>query len=236
MADQRNLTLGPAATKAPTGAAHYLRRERGRDADQAESAFGHAIIARHVETPRARHADLVLITVAPSFSPVSAQTQTDTSADARLRALYTEEWNWRQQELDAAVRQAIASRASMPRHNRRGSPTGREPRHARHHSRSTSSHPKRRSTRRSSAPLARARQRRAVTEPTKRHSTATRSSGPTSRRARASPPRPRIVRTRAAARRAALLRRADRQHARRPGAWLHGAARVGARTRSAIRN
>ena len=32
--------------------------------------------------------------------PVSAQTQRDTaSADARLRALYTEEWNWRQQEL-----------------------------------------------------------------------------------------------------------------------------------------
>jgi uncharacterized protein (DUF885 family) len=40
-----------------------------------------------------------LITVAPWFPPVSAQTQTDTSADARLRALYTEEWNWRQQEL-----------------------------------------------------------------------------------------------------------------------------------------
>ena len=32
--------------------------------------------------------------------PVSAQTQPGTgSADARLRALYTEEWNWRQQEL-----------------------------------------------------------------------------------------------------------------------------------------
>src|SRR6185503_8617249 len=47
------------------------------------------------------HAVLIwcLITVAPWFSPVSAQTQTDTSADARLRALYTEEWNWRQQEL-----------------------------------------------------------------------------------------------------------------------------------------
>jgi len=40
-----------------------------------------------------------LITVAPWFSPVSAQPQTDTSADARLRALYTEEWNWRQKEL-----------------------------------------------------------------------------------------------------------------------------------------
>jgi uncharacterized protein (DUF885 family) len=32
--------------------------------------------------------------------PASAQTQRGTaSADARLRALYTEEWNWRQQEL-----------------------------------------------------------------------------------------------------------------------------------------
>jgi uncharacterized protein (DUF885 family) len=39
-----------------------------------------------------------LITVALS-SPLSAQTPTDTSADTRLRALYTEEWNWRQQEL-----------------------------------------------------------------------------------------------------------------------------------------
>jgi uncharacterized protein (DUF885 family) len=42
----------------------------------------------------------VLITVALSFSPLSAQSQPDpSSADARLRALYTEEWNWRQQEL-----------------------------------------------------------------------------------------------------------------------------------------
>ena len=40
-----------------------------------------------------------LFTVAPWFSPASAQAPTDTSADARLRALYTEEWNWRQQEL-----------------------------------------------------------------------------------------------------------------------------------------
>ena len=41
----------------------------------------------------------VLITVALSFSPVSAQSQpAPSSADARLRALYTEEWNWRQQE------------------------------------------------------------------------------------------------------------------------------------------
>jgi uncharacterized protein (DUF885 family) len=42
----------------------------------------------------------VLTAVALSFSPVSAQSQPAPSpADARLRALYTEEWNWRQQEL-----------------------------------------------------------------------------------------------------------------------------------------
>ena len=40
-----------------------------------------------------------LITMASWFSPVTAQPQADTSADARLRALYTEEWNWRQDEL-----------------------------------------------------------------------------------------------------------------------------------------
>src|ERR1700752_2239840 len=41
----------------------------------------------------------VLITVG-LFSPLSAQSQpAASSADARLRALYTEEWNWRQQEL-----------------------------------------------------------------------------------------------------------------------------------------
>jgi uncharacterized protein (DUF885 family) len=42
----------------------------------------------------------VLITVALSCSLLSAQSQpAPSSADARLRALYTEEWNWRQQEL-----------------------------------------------------------------------------------------------------------------------------------------
>jgi uncharacterized protein (DUF885 family) len=45
-------------------------------------------------------ASIVLITVAGSFSPLSAQSQPAPSpADARLRALYTEEWTWRQQEL-----------------------------------------------------------------------------------------------------------------------------------------
>jgi uncharacterized protein (DUF885 family) len=42
----------------------------------------------------------VLITVALSLLPLSAQSQpAPSSADARLRSLYTEEWNWRQQEL-----------------------------------------------------------------------------------------------------------------------------------------
>ena len=39
-----------------------------------------------------------LLAVALS-SPVPAQTPANTSADARLRALYTEEWDWRQKEL-----------------------------------------------------------------------------------------------------------------------------------------
>jgi uncharacterized protein (DUF885 family) len=42
------------------------------------------------------------LVLCPAFVlwPASAQTQRDTgSADARLRALYTEEWNWRQQEM-----------------------------------------------------------------------------------------------------------------------------------------
>src|SRR5215470_17952113 len=42
----------------------------------------------------------ILITIALWLSPSSAQSQTPpSSADARLRTLYTEEWNWRQQEL-----------------------------------------------------------------------------------------------------------------------------------------
>ncbi|HMJ82121.1 MAG TPA: DUF885 family protein [Vicinamibacterales bacterium] len=42
----------------------------------------------------------VLITVALLSSPLSAQSQpAPSSADARLGALYAEEWNWRQQEL-----------------------------------------------------------------------------------------------------------------------------------------
>src|SRR4030095_6093969 len=42
----------------------------------------------------------VVITIALSSFPSSAQSQpAPSSADARLRALYTEEWNWRQQQL-----------------------------------------------------------------------------------------------------------------------------------------
>jgi len=45
---------------------------------------------------------IILLTVglfATGVSTVSTQGQPDTSADARLRALYTEEWNWRQSEM-----------------------------------------------------------------------------------------------------------------------------------------
>ena len=42
----------------------------------------------------------LVLSVALVLVPASAQTQRDTSsADARLRALYTDEWEWRQQEL-----------------------------------------------------------------------------------------------------------------------------------------
>ena len=42
---------------------------------------------------------VVLLIAAPASWLVSAQSQADGSADARLRALYTEEWDWRQKEL-----------------------------------------------------------------------------------------------------------------------------------------
>ena len=68
-----------------------------------------------------------------ALSPHAAQTPRDaTSADARLRALYTEEWNWRQQELartaisTARRRERPLSRRSTPRRSRRGWPTGRK--------------------------------------------------------------------------------------------------------------
>ena len=46
----------------------------------------------------------VLVTDTLSFSPLSGQSQPDpASADGRLRSLYTEEWDWRQQELGRAA-------------------------------------------------------------------------------------------------------------------------------------
>ena len=134
-----------------------------------------------------------------ALSPHAAQTPRDaTSADARLRALYTEEWNWRQKELARVGDQpgeagrATAFPRSTPRRNRRGSPTGRKtlatldgipfdqlsPEEKVNAQIFRTSHP-------------RARQRREGSAPTRRRSTATRSSGPTSRRGRASrPPAP----------------------------------------------
>lgn len=41
----------------------------------------------------------VLIALAPASFSVSAQSQAGSAADVRLRALYTEEWSWRQKEL-----------------------------------------------------------------------------------------------------------------------------------------
>jgi uncharacterized protein (DUF885 family) len=53
-----------------------------------------------MSTPMTCLALSCLLFVAASASrPVSAQTQADGSADARLRALYTEEWEWRGKEL-----------------------------------------------------------------------------------------------------------------------------------------
>ena len=58
----------------------------------------------------------VLFATLLALSPHAAQTQRDTtSADARLRALYTDEWNWRQKEL--------AQRGGQP-----GDPSDRFPR------------------------------------------------------------------------------------------------------------
>ena len=70
-----------------------------------------------MSTPINRAALICLLFVAALASPrVSAQLPADGSADARLRALYTEEWDWRQKEfgrgsdsfarVDAASQQA----------------------------------------------------------------------------------------------------------------------------------
>ena len=170
-----------------------------------------------------------------SSPPAHAQREAAT-ADARLRALYTEEWNWRQQELrgrrqratraiafprvDAASQQArlaywtrtLATLDTIPV---RPALTRRE-------------------DQRADLPHLppRARQRRAVphlrSAVQQRHVLLDRLHAASGLRHRR-----RVSRvSRAAARCAALLRRTDRQHARRPGAWLHRAARVGARARS----
>ena len=47
----------------------------------------------------ARTVVLVCLVTVILSSPLPAQVPADTSADARLRALYTEEWDWRQKEL-----------------------------------------------------------------------------------------------------------------------------------------
>ena len=42
---------------------------------------------------------MLAICATPALSHTAAQTRDAGPADARLRALYTEEWNWRQREL-----------------------------------------------------------------------------------------------------------------------------------------
>jgi hypothetical protein len=121
-----------------------------------------------------------LITVAPWFSPASAQPQADTSADARLRALYTEEWNWRQEEL----RRGDA--ASDVRYRTYEAPFNSDTFF--------------------------------WTDFTPRQGFAT-----------AEAYRSYLARLSDVPR---YFDEADRQHARGPGAWLHGTARVGARPRS----
>ena len=71
----------------------------------------------------------LVLTSLVSFAP-SAQSPQASSADERLRALYTEEWKWRGQELARAVARAAPAPAGFPRSirhlSRRGWPTGRK--------------------------------------------------------------------------------------------------------------
>ena len=163
-----------------------------------------------------------LIAAAAWCSPVSAQAQADTSADARLRALYTEEWNWRQQELrtrraasdrfprvDAASQQArlaywtrtLATLDTIPFDQL-----------------SAEEKINAQIFRTSLRALASDVQYRTYEAPFNSDTffwTDVHAAPGLRHRGRVS-----LV-SRAAARRAALLRRADRQHARRPGARLH---------------
>jgi uncharacterized protein (DUF885 family) len=53
-------------------------------------------------------AHLALVCFLIAVAPVSAQPQNDSSADARLRALYTEEWTWRGKEMGRGANDRFA--------------------------------------------------------------------------------------------------------------------------------
>ena len=132
-----------------------------------------------------------------SSPPAHAQREAAT-ADARLRALYTEEWNWRRQELARSGDQPGGASDRFPRVDA-ASQQARLAYWTRDAG-DAGQHPVRRALARGEGERAglphlhpRARQRRAGSGPTKRRSTATPSSGPSSRRARASPPPTRIA-------------------------------------------
>ena len=179
----------------------------------------------------------LVVAVVAVPSPARAQTSAS-GADARLRALYTEEWNWRRQEFgrtgdqpgeggatDRLPRVDAASQQARLAYWTRALAT-------------LDAHPVRRAVGRRAGQRAglprvdpRARRRRAL--PHLRDAVQQRhllldvvhaAPGTGHRRCVSRLPG-------APARRAALLRRADRQHARRAGARLHRAARLGGRAR-----
>src|SRR6188472_932800 len=57
---------------------------------------------------RRSHICLVMCALFVLWSPDAEPTRAQTSADAQLRALYTEEWKWRQQEVAGSDQYAVA--------------------------------------------------------------------------------------------------------------------------------
>ena len=78
---------------------------------------GHVIIAAIMPSIRGGRSLIPLALCLVLFATVRAvQTQPGaSSADARLRALYTEEWNWRQQELARGDQPGAAGADRFPR-------------------------------------------------------------------------------------------------------------------------
>ncbi len=57
---------------------------------------------------RRSHICLVMCALVVTWSPAAETPRAQASADARLRALYTEEWKWRQQEVAGSDQSALA--------------------------------------------------------------------------------------------------------------------------------